>query len=61
MLITNKNTKPFEPFLFFISTPVFCLISGLHYPSLTNIIARRIPIKDRTFFTSTIFAGGPVG
>ena len=36
-------------------------IVGLHYPALTNIIAKRIPIKDRTFLTSTIFSGGPVG
>lgn len=40
---------------------IFVSILGLHYPSLTNIIAKRIPIKDRTFLTSTIFAGGPVG
>lgn len=37
------------------------LSQGLHYPSLTNIIAKRIPIKDRTYLTSTVFAGGPVG
>lgn len=37
------------------------LSQGLHYPSLTNIIAKRVPVKDRTFLTSTIFAGGPVG
>lgn len=37
------------------------LFQGLHYPSLTNIIAKRISVRDRTFLTSTIFAGGPVG
>lgn len=57
-----------SPILFFSPTMIIfaarmCtgLSQGLHYPSLTNIIAKRIPIKDRTFLTSTIFAGGPVG
>lgn len=62
---------PFLPVssVFFISPTMIMLAArmctglsqGLHYPSLTNIIAKRIPVKDRTFLTSTIFAGGPVG
>lgn len=59
---------PMYPILFVSPTMIIIaarmctgLSQGLHYPSLTNIIARRIPVKDRTFLTSTIFAGGPVG
>ncbi|KAL9978518.1 hypothetical protein ACROYT_G016044 [Oculina patagonica] len=59
---------PVSPILFVSPTMIIIaarmctgLSQGLHYPSLTNIIAKRIPIKDRTFLTSTIFAGGPVG
>ncbi|XP_048581408.1 solute carrier family 17 member 9-like isoform X2 [Nematostella vectensis] len=59
---------PGKAFLFFppivmviLSRVVTGLSQGLHYPSLTNIIAKRIPLKERTLLTSSVFSAGPVG
>ncbi|KAK3743844.1 hypothetical protein QZH41_011850, partial [Actinostola sp. cb2023] len=37
------------------------LSQGLHYPSLTNIIVKRIPLNERSLMTGSVFAAGPVG
>ena len=42
-------------------TLVFAVFAGLHYPSMSSLIAKKVPVKDRTFMTSIAFASGPVG
>ncbi|XP_031565730.1 solute carrier family 17 member 9-like isoform X2 [Actinia tenebrosa] len=52
----------FPPIAIMVISRVFTGLSqGLHYPSLTNIIVKRIPLKERSLFTSSIFSAGPVG
>ena len=39
----------------------YFFLVGVHYPALTNIIAKRVPLNERTFITSLVFASGPLG